>query len=149
MHLFRTIDTSASALTAERLRLDVIANNIANANSTRTPEGGPYRRQFVVFAPREDISNQNLPTPPWMQKNRRLGEGVRVLGVFQDETPPRMVYNPTHPDANADGYVAMPNIDVVTEMVDLISASRAYEANVTVINEAKSMALKTLEIGRG
>ncbi|MDI3280893.1 MAG: flagellar basal body rod protein FlgC [Bacillota bacterium] len=146
MRIFQALEISASALTAERLRLDIIANNIANVNTTRTPAGGPYRRQFPVFAVREGMVDPQAPFPARLWPP--LTNGVRVVGVFEDRSAPRMVYNPSHPDANAEGYVAMPNIDLVTEMVDMISAARAYEANVTVINEAKSMALKALEIGR-
>lgn len=149
MRIFQAIETSASALTAERLRMDIIANNIANVNTTRTPEGGPYRRQYPVFAVRENIEVNGPGSFFDFLRQPQVTNGVRVVGIFEDQTPPRMVYNPNHPDANADGYVAMPNIDIVTEMVDMISAARAYEANVTVINEAKAMALKALEIGRG
>ncbi|MCL4515976.1 MAG: flagellar basal body rod protein FlgC [Firmicutes bacterium] len=159
MGIFRAIETSASGLTAERLRLDIIANNIANANTTRTAEGGPYRRQMPVFAAREKVPARNgfaFPPSPFermLEKARGVaqeaGEGVRVVGIIKDSTPPRRVYDPAHPDADAQGYVSMPNLDIVTEMVDMISASRAYEANVTAINEAKQMAMKALEIGRG
>lgn len=133
MSLFRTLETSASALTAERFRMDIISNNIANANTTSTPEGGPFQRHLAVFASRYQ---QGRPA------------GVQVVGVAKDPTPAKLVYNPGHPDADPRGYVAMPNVDVVSEMVDMISAARAYEANVTVINEAKRMVQKALEIGR-
>lgn len=133
MRLFSTIEHSASALTAERFRMDVIANNIANANTTRTPEGGPFQRHLTVFATKYD---KGQPA------------GVQVLGVVKDQTPPRLVYNPGHPDADANGYVSMPNVNVISEMVDLISAARAYEANVTVINEAKKMVQTALQIGK-
>ncbi|MGE5577767.1 MAG: flagellar basal body rod protein FlgC [Syntrophothermus sp.] len=158
MSIFRAIETSASGLTAERLRLDIIANNIANANATRTAEGGPYRRQMPIFATREKAPARGFPFPPspfarMLAKaqgtGEEPGEGVRVVGIVKDPTPPRRVYDPAHPDADAQGYVSMPNVEIVTEMVDMISASRAYEANVTAINEAKQMALKALEIGRG
>ncbi|NLN26696.1 MAG: flagellar basal body rod protein FlgC [Firmicutes bacterium] len=150
MTLFSSFDISASALTAERLRMDVISNNLANANTTRTPEGGPFRRQVVVFAPR-DATRRFAP------KRRAgahpgqapvVGQGVRVVAIRDDDAPPRLVYDPSHPDADENGMVAMPNVDVVREMVDLISAARAYEANVTTINTLKNMALKALEIGR-
>ena len=144
MPLFPSIEIAASGLTAQRLRLDVIANNIANVNTTRTPEGGPYRRQQLIFAPR--TPKQSF-IPPKKEPSEKIGEGVRVLGIRQDPSPLRMVYDPTHPDANAQGYVAYPNVNTVTEMVDMISATRAYEANVAVINSAKSMAYKALEIG--
>lgn len=139
MNLFRSFDISASGLTAQRLRMDTIANNLANVNTTRTANGGPYRRQMVVFEERLAAS---------MQSGRRLGAGVRVSRIVEDDDPPRLEYNPAHPDADEQGYVRLPNVNVVTEMVDMISASRAYEANVTALNAAKSMALKALEIGR-
>lgn len=142
MGMFGPLEVSASALTAERLRLDVIANNLANANTTRTPEGGAYRRQVVVFAPRE----QGGSGWPWAEQH---GAGVRVVGIRPDSSPLRRVYNPGHPDADAEGYVIMPNVDPVVEMVDLIGAARAYEANVTVINETKNMAVRALDLLRG
>ncbi len=144
MGMFGAIDAAASGLTAERLRMDVISNNLANVNSTRTAEGGPYRRQIVVFAPRDSSGptfGQSLAT------SLEAGSGVRVVGIRRDDSPPKMVFDPHHPDANADGYVAMPNVNVVAEMVDMITATRAYEANVTAVNAAKSMAMKALEIG--
>lgn len=142
MGLFTAIDAAASGLTAERLRLDVIANNIANVNTTRTAGGGPYRRQMVVFAPRQG------QWPFAAQLSEQLGEGVRVVGIMEDTSPLRRVYDPNHPDAGPDGYVNMPNVNIVTEMVDMITASRAYEANVTAVNVAKSMAMKALDIGK-
>lgn len=145
MWFLKSMDVAASAMTAERLRLDVIANNIANAQTTRTSEGGPYRRQFVVFGPR--TADSGLPLSG--ENAGTNGNGVRVVGVFRDQAAPKLVYNPGHPDADANGYVAMPNIDTVTEMVDMISASRAYEANVTAINEMKQMVMRTLDLLRG
>ncbi|NLY11502.1 MAG: flagellar basal body rod protein FlgC [Firmicutes bacterium] len=139
MTIFQAFRISASGLTAERVRMDTIANNLANANTTRTEDGGPYRRQVPVFA----MIEANDP------KAIVKGQGVKVVEIVSDQAPPRMVYDPQHPDANADGYVAMPNVHVVKEMVDLISATRAYEANITAINSAKAMAQKALEIGRG
>ena len=144
MSIFGAIDVAASGMTAERLRLDVISNNIANVNTTRTAEGGPYRRQFVVFEPRQgDASSFSQVMSGQLQLN-----GVRVSGIRKDDSPLRMVYEPGHPDADAEGYVRMPNINIVTEMVDMMTASRAYEANVTSVNVAKSMMLKALEIGK-
>jgi flagellar basal-body rod protein FlgC len=138
---------TASALTAERLRMDVISNNIANANTTRTAEGGPYIRERVVFAPRIDATPAFAPLLANMTP-QGLPVGVRVIGITKDPSPPRMVYDPGHPDANSEGYVAYPNVNAVNEMVDLISASRAYEANITVFNATKSMALQALTIGK-
>ena len=144
MSIFGAIDVAASGMTAERLRLDVISNNIANVNTTRTADGGPYRRQFVVFEPRQgDASSFSQVVSGQLQLN-----GVRVSGIRKDDSPLRMVYEPGHPDADAEGYVRMPNINIVTEMVDMMTASRAYEANVTSVNVAKSMMLKALEIGK-
>lgn len=144
MGMFGAIDSAASGLTAERLRMDVISNNIANANTTRTAKGGPYRRQLVVFEPRsEQASFSQL-----LSKEMGSGDGVKVVGITEDDSPTRMVYDPHHPDANQAGYVEMPNVNIVTEMVDMITATRAYEANVTAVNSAKSMALKALEIGK-
>lgn len=143
MSTFNTFRISASALTAERLRMDTIANNLANAETTRTPEGGPYRRQMPVFA---SVLNQAAQSP--FSRKGQVGQGVRVVGIVSDNTEPRLVYDPQHPDANGDGYVEMPNVNVVQEMVDLVSATRAYEANITALNAAKTMAQKALEIGR-
>jgi flagellar basal-body rod protein FlgC len=149
MRLFSSFEISGSGLTAQRLRMDVVANNIANVNTTRTAEGGPYRRQRVVFEPRQATE---FVLPFSMEAQKRAhggGSGVRVVGVSADPSSPKMVYDPGHPDADERGYVAMPNIQLVNEMVDMISATRAYEANVAAINSAKSMAAKALEIGKG
>lgn len=146
--LFKSFDIAASGLTAERLRMDVIANNLANVNTTRTETGKPYRRQEVVFVPKS-YPTVLYPLPP-VQKvaAENLGEGVKVFQIVEDPSPFRMEYKPGHPDANKEGYVAYPNVNPVTEMVDLISASRAYEANIAVVQSAKTMLLKALEIGR-
>jgi flagellar basal-body rod protein FlgC len=146
VYLMRTMAISGSALTAERLRLDVIANNLANVNTTRTAAGGPYRRQMVVFAPRGEqvqwLYPGLEPDPPFR------GRGVRVTGIVQDPSPFRRVYDPGHPDADAMGYVSLPNVNVATEMVDLMSATRAYQANVAAISAARTMAERALDIGR-
>ncbi len=131
--LFSAMQISASGMSAERIRLNVIASNIANAKVTRTLQGGPYRRKEVVFA---SILNE------------KIGEGVQVVGIFRDPSPFKMIYNPSHPDANEQGYVAMPNVDVTLEMIDMISSARAYEANLTAFKIAQSMIRKALEIGR-
>ncbi len=133
------MEVSATGLSAQRRRLDVIANNIANANTTRTPEGGPYRRQQVLFAARFEEATIGASRP----------QGVMEPEVVEDSLPTTLIHNPGHPDADENGYVEMPNVSVVQEMVDMISATRAYEANVTAMNAAKSMAMKALEIGRG
>lgn len=146
MGIFSSFRISATGLAAERLRMDVIANNIANANTTRTEEGGPYRRRQVVFqavsqAVRagQKTSSRGLGAP---------GRGVAVAAIVEDLSPPRLAYDPGHPDADARGYVAMPNVDAVREMVDMISAARAYEANASALDAAKTMAMRALDIGR-
>lgn len=150
MRFFSSLHTSASGLTAERLRMDTIAANLANAQATRTQAGGPYRRQLPVFSSREQGGFVTLLSA-LQSRDSKLEpskQGVRVLGIVEDPAPPVMRYEPGHPDAGEDGYVAYPNVDVVMEMVDLITASRAYEANATAIDAAKQMALRALEIGR-
>lgn len=152
MGLFTTINTAATGLTAQRTRLDVIANNMANVNTTRTTEGGPFRRSRVVFRPRVSQPYWRSPFLPTFLKEQ-IGRGVRVVKVEKDyDAEVRLVYDPTHPDAiksgPRQGYVEYPNVNVVNEMVDMISASRAYEANVAIMNGSKSMFLKALEIGR-
>lgn len=145
MHDYTGFDISASGLTAQRLRMDIISNNIANINTTRTPEGGPYKKQMPIFESRLKELMLDMPVP---RDNQGLGEGVRVAAIVNDSAPPLMVFDPKHPDANADGYVAMPNINVVAEMVDMISATRAYEANLMALNASKNMFNKALEIAR-
>lgn len=145
MRLFSAIEASASGLTAERFRLDLIASNLANAESTRTENGGPYRRRVALFAPNEarysfrDILSKTHSGMP---------QGVKVYGIREDTSPLRRVYSPGHPDADEEGYVTYPNVDVVTEMVDMMAATRAYEANVTAIEAAKTMAQRALELLR-
>lgn len=149
MGLFFGIDASASGLTAERLRMDVISNNIANSNTTRTDRGGAYHRRFVVFEPRtrEPKSFEKVLAQA-VGLSRQTGEGVRAVSIMEDNTQGPMVYDPGHPDANAEGYVEKPNVNIVAEMVDMITAHRAYEANATSITAAKSMATKVLDIGK-
>jgi flagellar basal-body rod protein FlgC len=145
MDFFTSMDISASALTAERTRMNLISSNIANANSSRTAEGGPYRRKDAVFASAPPAASFGSA----LEKASRKGvQGVEVVQVIEDQNPPRLQFDPTHPDADPQGYVAMPNVNVVEEMADMIAATRAYEASVTAVQAAKSMALKTLEIGR-
>ncbi len=149
MGMFLGIDASASGLTAERLRMDVISNNIANSNTTRTEQGGAYKRRFVVFEPRNrepKTFEQTLMKAVGL--SRQTGEGVRAVAIMQDNSQGPIVYDPGHPDANAEGYVEKPNVNTVTEMVDMITAQRAYEANATAITAAKAMASKALEIGK-
>jgi flagellar basal-body rod protein FlgC len=148
MGMFDAFDISASALTAERMRMDVTAENLANAQTTRTADGGPYRRKEVVL---QEVAQGgfagSLRAAMGAGSADRPG-GVEVAGIAEDSTPNKMVYDPGHPDADANGYVAMPNVDSVTEMVDLIGASRAYEANVTAMQSAKQMFTKTLDLLR-
>ena len=137
MGLFDALDASGSALSAERLRMDVTAENLANAQSTRSADGsGPYKRKQVVLEQAGSSFADSL----------QAARGVRVAGIVEDPSPPRRVYDPGHPDADAQGYVTMPNVNTVTEMTDLIGASRAYEANVTAMQTAKSMFARTLDL---
>ncbi len=146
MGFFTALESSASALTAQRLRMDTISENIANSSTTRTENGTPYRRKTVIF----EAANGNQPFSSYLSKasRERVSGGVRVSAIVEDPTPFKSVYDPGHPDADENGMVQMPNVDVVTEMVNMISATRAYEANVTAINTTKSMASKALEIGK-
>lgn len=151
--MFDSLNINASALTAQRLRMDVISSNIANAQTTRgTLVNGkwePYRRKMVEMEPRVNSFNQILQGQ--MQKQAQSGsnlQGVRVTGIVDDQTPFKSVYDPSNPDADSNGYVQMPNVDLSKEMVDLLSASRNYEANVTAFNTDKSMMLKALDLGR-
>jgi flagellar basal-body rod protein FlgC len=137
MSLFTSLRISASGLTAERLRMDVISNNIANANSTRTPEGGPYQRQRVVFSA---ITARTFG---------ESGSGVAAVAIDRDQRPGNVVHEPDHPDADEAGYVEYPNVDIATEMVDMISASRAYQANVVAMQSAKNMVIQALDIIKG
>ena len=149
MGMFMGIDAAASGLIAERLRMDVISNNIANANTTRTREGGAYHRRYVVFKPR-DGKVDHAGFEAFLQKSAndlKPGNGVRAIRIETDDSQGPLVYDPGHPDANTEGYVERPNVNIVAEMVDMITASRAYEANATAINAAKSMAAKAMDIG--
>lgn len=148
MSIFHALRASASGLIAQRLRMDVIANNVANAETTRTAEGGPYQREQVRFLPR-GASPFGVLLDRLRGANVPAYDGVEVTAVVTDQAPPRLVYDPTHPDADATGYVAYPNVNPIVEMVDLLAATRAYQANVTVLNAAKQLALKALEIGKG
>ncbi len=148
------MDISASGLTAQRLRMDLISSNIVNSEATRAAtingEAIPYRRKLAVFQPERQSFQEMLNS----QVRQATGKGVKVSRIIEDQTPWKLVYNPDHPDAVKDptspefGYVRMPNVDIATEMIDLISASRAYEAGVTALNSHKAMAMKALEIGK-
>ncbi len=149
MGLFDAIDVAGSGLSAERLRMDVVAGNLANAQTTQGANGGPYRRREVVLqeaAPAGASFGDALTGA--MASSAPPANGVQVAGIVEDQDPLRRVYDPGHPDADAQGYVSMPNVNPVTEMVDLISASRAYEANVTAMQTAKTLFTKTLELLR-
>ncbi|RKD27793.1 flagellar basal-body rod protein FlgC [Caminicella sporogenes DSM 14501] len=146
MSFFKSINISATGLTAERLRMDIISKNIANANTTRTSSGTPYRRQIPIFKERKGSSFSEILNT--VKSGYDLGNGVEVSKITYDNSPFKKVYNPGHPDADEKGYVLMPNVDIVTEMINLISASRGYEANVTALNSSKNIAMKALEIGR-
>jgi flagellar basal-body rod protein FlgC len=142
------LKTAGSALTAQRLRMDVVASNLANAEATSTPEGGPYKRERVVFEPALRNSMSKLGDASRSIASGASAGGVVVRAIVKDDEEPRMVLDPTHPDADAEGFVAYPNVDLVTEMTDMLSASRSYEANITIVNVAKSMAQRALDIGR-
>ncbi|ALA41850.1 MULTISPECIES: flagellar basal body rod protein FlgC [Paenibacillus] len=150
MKINNGFDISASALTAQRLRMDVISSNIANAETTRAKvENGqavPYRRKTVVLEPNQSGFADVLKAQ--MEGSSTNAAGVKVSQIQEDQSPLKPVYNPGHPDADKDGYVYMPNVDIMKEMVDMISATRSYEANVTALNASKAMVSKALEIGR-
>jgi flagellar basal-body rod protein FlgC len=141
IQLLSGIDSSASALNAERLHMDVIAENIANVNTTKGVDGKPYQRQQVLF---ESVLNAQQGA----DGGGAIPQSTEVARVVKDPRPPRMVYNPTHPDANKDGMVAMPDINIHEEMVDMIASSRSYEANLAVVRNARSMAMQDLSIGK-
>ncbi len=136
MRIFRPLEIAGSSLTAHRLWIELVSQNMANANTTRTPEGGPYVRKVPIFAERLDEALDASPA------------GVRVEQITDDDLPPRYVYQPDHPDANAEGYVAYPNVNVIREMADMMVASRAYEANLAVVETAQSMWNSALEVLR-
>ena len=149
MSVFDTLRVSMSGLSAQRLRMDVIASNVANVETTRTPDGGPYLRREVVFRTQGATLAENASFRKVLANTgASIGAGVAVTRIASDQNATRAVYDPSHPDADADGNVLYPDIDVVTEMTDMMAATRAYEANVTVLNATKGMALKALQIGR-
>lgn len=151
MTIFHGFNTTASALTAQRLRLDVVASNMANVDSTRgkfvNGVWEPYRRKLVVMEPNQNHFASYLSRA--MGHTEQPGNGVKVSRIVEDQTPFKLVYQPEHPDANEEGYVQLPNIDPLKEMVDMMSATRSYEANVTTLNATKNMLMKALEIGKG
>jgi flagellar basal-body rod protein FlgC len=145
MDIFTTFDIAASGLKAQTTRLNTISSNLANAETTSTPEGGPYKKKSVVF------ETERLPFKQHLDQSMRPQgqvQGVKVARIIEDKSPPQRIYDPSHPDAKEDGYVEMPNVSTIKEMVDMMSATRSYEANTTTIKSAKRMAMKALEIGR-
>ena len=148
LDVFRTLNISASGLTAQRARLDVIASNIANAETTRSDEGGPYRRKAVIF---REVFEEAVGEAHYRDNRFQTDsmQGVEIAAIEADKRPFRLVYDPSHPDANDEGYVQMPNVNVLREMVDLINAQRSYEANVTAMNATKSFVNAALQIGKG
>lgn len=136
--MFDGLKIASTGLVAESFRLSVVANNLANADTTVTPNGGPYRSEYVTFA--------SAPTAP-SGPNQGVGQGVVINGLYQDQSPLKVVYDPTNPQANAQGDVLYPNVNLGTQMVDMIEASQAYQANVSAFNSAKTMDLKALSIG--
>ncbi|WP_040286866.1 flagellar basal body rod protein FlgC [Sporosarcina koreensis] len=153
MSIFHGLNTTASALTAQRLRMDVISSNMANIDTTRGKlvdgEWQPYARKSVALQPRQGQFSNFLNIAMGTRERGSIGNGVAVSKIVEDnETPFKQVFDPSHPDANADGYVSMPNVDPLRETIDMMSATRSYEANITVLNSNKAMLMKALEIGK-
>ena len=147
MSIFSSMNINATALTAERARMDIISKNIANAQTTRTKNGLPYRRQVAVFAEADgNVSSFNAILNNKRQKKDK--GGVELVGVVEDKSDFKMRYEPGHPDADENGYVKMSNVDLITEMVDMISSQRAYEASATAVNTSKALLQKAIEIGK-
>jgi flagellar basal-body rod protein FlgC len=146
MGFYDSVEISASGLSAERLAMDVIANNIANVNTTRTPQGGAFKRQLVVFAQKPGASAGSTDAfDPFAQQKASV-DGVEVAGIVQDPSPDRLVFDPGNPEADARGYVHYPNVQIVKEMVDMMAASRAYEANVAAISASQNMDTADLKL---
>lgn len=147
MGIFNSFNVNASGMTAERYRMDIISQNVANANTTRTEDGTPYRRKVVRFTEKTtDITS--FGTIYNKARGMDTGNGVKVSGVYEDKSDLTMVYDPSHPDADENGYVYYPNVNIVNEMTNMIDASRAYEANATAFTASKSIAMKGLDIGK-
>lgn len=147
MAFLSSLNISGSALTASRLRMDVISENIANASTTKTADGGPYRRKMVVYEPMDQTSFQNILQTK-MNSTVNTQKGVKVTKIVEDQSELTPVYDPTNVDANDQGYVMMPNVDPIKETLDMMSVTRAYDANLTAFNAVKGMAAKALEMGR-
>ena len=148
MAFLNSLDISGSALTAERLRMDIISENISNAQTTRTESGGPYKRKMVVFQPADEGGSFKDALDSRISGESAAAKGVKVTGIVEDDTPSTPVYDPENPDADESGYVQMPNVNIVKETIDMMSATRAYRANLTVLNAVKNMASKALEVGK-
>lgn len=150
MAFLSSLNINASALTASRLRMDVISENIANATTTRTENGGPYRRKMVVYEPASNDDSNSFESMfnKSMNGASYQPQGVKVTGIVEDQTPFTLKYDPSDPDANAQGYVQMPNVDPIKETIDMMSVTRAYDSNLTALNAIKTMASKALEIGK-
>ncbi|MBR6159802.1 MAG: flagellar basal body rod protein FlgC [Lachnospiraceae bacterium] len=147
MSVFKSFGVNASGMTSERFRMDIISQNVANANTTRTEEGTPYRRKIVTF--QEKTQNpMKFSTIFKRARGMDIGDGVKAMGVYEDQSDLTMVYDPSHPDADENGYVMYPNVNIVTEMTNMIDAERAYQANATAFTASKAMAMKGLEIGK-
>jgi flagellar basal-body rod protein FlgC len=142
MDIFTTFKISASALKANRIRLNTISSNLAHVETTSTPEGGPYKKKSVYFETKPMAFKDHMES-----HLRNSTQGVQVTKILEDNDPPQLIYNPDHPDSREDGYVELPNVNVLKEMVDLMNATRSYQANATTIKSAKRMALKALELG--
>ena len=148
MGMFDSFNINASGLTAQRYRMDVIAENVANANTTRTEDGSPYKRKVVAFEEKNG-SYENFDTIFGRASRRFKGHGVAVSGTYEDKSEWNMVYDPAHPDADENGYVTYPNVNIITEMTNLIDASRSYEANATAFEASKAIAKQGLTMGQG
>lgn len=148
MGFLNPLDICASGMTAQWQRMDIAAENITNASTTRTEDGGPYRRKMVVFEPMQYESSFKRHMDREILRQRDASMGVKITEIVEDETPGEMVYDPTHPDADENGYVQMPNVDLLQEMVDTMAASRAYDASLTAFNIFKTMSARALEIGK-
>lgn len=149
MSMFSAFNINASGLTAQRYRMDIISENVANASTTRTADGTPYRRKVVTFEEKGGQTSFSKVLGQAAYSHGYSGQGVKVRGVYKDyETEMNMAYDPSHPDADENGYVTYPNVNIITEMTNLIDASRAYEANATAFNASKSMALQGLELNK-
>ena len=146
MAFLNSLNIAGSGLTASRLRMDIISENIANYSTTKTEDGGPYRRKTVVYEAIEDRSFGSILKDSI--NGKQTNAGVQVSAIIEDPSDFNYVYNPTHPDADEDGYVAMPNVDITQEMLDMMSTTRVYDMNINALNSMKNMAAKALEIGR-